>query len=155
MWYGSDYEFGALAFQPRLYEWYFDNSWILPTNAFGAPEEQDWYRGIGVDANGDVWAAAHGWGLSHLSDVDLSKPHGTLETLNTPDLNMNALVVDMDNSIWIGADGGLFRYTPSTKTWTTYSEAGSGIAHVFLDDTVTPRAIYAATNGGIFVYRGP
>jgi hypothetical protein len=154
MWYGSDYEFGALQWQPRLYEWYFDNPWILPTNAFGTEEEQDWYRGIGVTSTGDVWAAANGFGLAHLSNVDLAKNAGDLETVSVPDANMNSLVVDTDDTIWVGADSGLYRYTPVTGTWTNYPAAGGGIAHVFLDDTVTPRAIYAATQGGVFVYRG-
>jgi len=155
LWYGSDFELGSLAYTPRMYEWYFDNSWILPTNVYGTEEEQDWYRGIGVASNGDVWAAANGNGLAHLYDVDVARNSGQVESLGTPDLNMNTLVVDLDDTVWIGADSGAYRYSPTTRQWTSYPAAGGGINHIYLDDTVTPRALYMATAGGIFVYRGP
>ena len=154
MWYGSDFMFGALQYQPRLYEWYFDNSWILPTNAYGTDEQQDWYRGIGVDSKGDVWAAANGNGLAHLKNVDVVKHKGTLETLVPPDLNMNTLAVDTDDSVWIGADSGLVRYDQTAQTFTPYTAAGSKIHHVYIDDTVTPRAVYVAGDAGLWVYRG-
>ena len=149
MWYGSDYEFGALAWQPRLYEWYFDNDWILPTNVFSAERGAGLVPGhrrrpptatsgrrrrVGARPPVERRPRAQARGLSRRSNV--------------PDVNMNTLVVDPDDTVWIGADGGLYRYFPATQTWTNYPAAGGGINHIFLDDTVTPRAIYAATPAG-------
>lgn len=153
MWYGSDYELGGLAFTPRLYEWYFDAPWLFPTNAYGSNEEKDWYEGIGVDSHGDVWAAARGHGLVHLKMT--SPRHADVETLGVPDSNLNDLMVDTNDTVWVATDGGVFRYDPAAKTWTHMKEAGGGVMHVFLDDTVSPRAVYAGYNGGIYLYRGP
>jgi hypothetical protein len=152
LWYGSDYMLGALAWTPRLYEWYFDNPWILPTNAYGTEMEQDWNEGIGVDSKGGVWAAARTHGLTNLS---ITGKHSALETLDMPNTNANDLIVDTNDTVWVATDGGLYRYDPVAKTWKQFNEAGDGIMHVYLDDTVVPRAIYAGNNGGIFVYRGP
>jgi len=152
MWYGSDFEFGGLAWTPRLYEWYFDNDWLFPLNVYGDVAEQDWNEGIGVDSKGGVWVAARYHGLTHMA---VTGHHGDVETIDMPDTNANDLVVDTNDTVWVGTDGGLFRFDPVTKLWTQLAEAGGGIVHVFLDDTVAPRAIYVGNHNGVTVYRGP
>lgn len=150
MWYGSDFLLGGLAWTPRRYEWYFASRWIAPTNAYGTDAERDYYEGVGVDSRGGVWAAARTHGLVHLTPRTRA-----VERLEAPDLAMTDLAVDLDDSVWVAAKGGLFRYQPSARAWSRLGAAGTGVKDLFLDDTVVPRALYAATSGGILMYRGP
>ncbi|MFM2154082.1 MAG: hypothetical protein RL199_2517, partial [Pseudomonadota bacterium] len=153
LWYGNDYAFGGLAWTPRLYEWYFDAEWLFPTWAFGAPEDRDDYRGIGVDSRGGVWAASRGRGLAHL----VTGPRGrwTLETLPLPDAEANDLVVDVDDSLWLAADGGVFRGSPDGRRWERLAGIDGPVRDLFLDDLVVPRTVWMATRSGVAAYRGP
>ena len=75
--------------------------------------------------------------------------------LSVPDSNIRDLVVDLNDTIWLATDGGLFRYDPTAESWTRLSGVGGGVTDLFLDDTVEPRALYIAHRGGVSVYRGP
>ena len=154
MWYGSTYVFGALPWSPRLYEWLVVSRWIFPPGLRRA-DGPDFYEGIGVDSTGHhVWAAARGKGLAHMT-LNARRTGMTLETLRLPDPWVRDLVVDLDDTVWVASDGGVNRYDPSTDAWTAYRGLGTGVADLFLDDTVAPRAIDAATRTGVRVYRGP
>jgi hypothetical protein len=153
LWYGNDYVFGGLPWTPRLYEWYFDSEWLYPTWAFGAPEDRDDYRGIGIDGRGGVWAASRGRGLAHL----VTGPNGrwALETLPLPDASANDLVVDLDDTLWLAADSGAFHGTTDGRRWERVAGVAGPVSDLFLDDLVVPRTVWMATGSGVAAYRGP
>lgn len=155
VWYGNDFAFGGKGWTPRLYEWYLYNPWIFPSWAFGTREDRDHYEGIGVDSTGrNVWVTGRTHGMAHLAIAENGRT-AKLETFGAPDTSTTDLVVDLDDTLWVGADSGLYHYVPDTKTWTRISEVPSGVQKLFLDDTVTPRALYIAHKDGVTVYRGP
>lgn len=155
LWYGNDFAFGGKPWTPRLFEWYFDAPWIFPSYAFGSKEDRDYYEGVGVDSTGkNIWLAAREHGIAHLT-ISPSGRAASIETLSAADPMTRDLIVDLDDTLWVASDSGVHRYDPTTKTWTRLAGVGGGANDLFLDDTVTPRALYIATRGGLFVYRGP
>lgn len=155
VWYGNDFAFGGKAWTPRLYEWYLDNPWIFPSWAFGTREDRDHYEGIGVDSTGrHVWTVGREHGMAHMTIAE-NRRSAKLEILSVPDKWTTDLVVDVDDTVWVGADSGLFHYAPATDTWTRMAQVPAGVQDLFLDDTVTPRALYIAHKDGVTVYRGP
>ncbi|MFM2154016.1 MAG: hypothetical protein RL199_2451 [Pseudomonadota bacterium] len=153
LWYGNDYALGGLAWTPRLYEWYFDVEWLFPTWAFGAPEDRDDYQGIGRDSQDGVWAVARGRGLAHL--VTGPKGRWALETLPLPDAEANDLVVDLDDTLWLAADGGVFHGSSDGRTWVRLAGVDGPVRDLFLDDLVSPRTLWMAGRTGVSAYRGP
>lgn len=155
VWHGNDFAFGGKAWAPRLYEWYLENPWIFPTWAFGTREDRDHYEGIGVDSTGrKVWVTGRTHGMALLT-IAANGRSATLDTFSAPDNNTNDLVVDLDDTVWVAADSGLYHYVPDTSSWTRVSEVPGGVQKLFLDDTVTPRALYIVHKDGVTVYRGP
>ncbi len=152
LWYGNDFAFGGLGYTRRLFEWYGVTPWLFPSHAFGAPETRNNHEGIAVDAAGDVWVAARGFGLAHLD----TGPRGrfTLETLPLPDDQARDLVIDLDGSMWLAADGGLYRGSADGRTWQRQAGVPGPVFDLFLDDVVTPRTVWAAHRGGITALRG-
>jgi streptogramin lyase len=153
VWYGNDFRFGGIPWTPRLYEWYFDAPWLWPSHAFGGETDRDYNEGIGVDSKGDVWVGSRGFGMAHLK-IAANKRSASKETLDVPSSMINDLLVDLNDTIWLATDSGSYRYDPVAKSWTRFAGVSSRTNKLYLDDTVTPRAIYFATSSGITVYRG-
>ncbi len=153
VWYGNDWRFGGLPWTPRLAEWYVGSEWLFPMHAFGGQFDRNYNEGIDVDSKGNVWVGARTYGLAHLL-IGPNK-HFQLETFDVPDSNIEDVLADLDDTIWLATNGGLFRFTPATKAWTRFASVKSGVTKLFLDDAVVPRAIYIAAGQGVVVYRGP
>jgi hypothetical protein len=153
VWYGNDFRFGGVPWTPRLYEWYFDAPWLFPSYGFGGETDRDYNEGIGVDSKGDVWVGARTLGMVHLIMAP-NKHSAKKEKLDVPSAMINDLVVDLNDTLWLATDAGAYRYDPVTKKWTRFAAVSSGVNKLYLDDTVSPRALYFATGNGITVYRG-
>lgn len=154
-WYGSEYAFGGARWSPRLYEWYFETPWLFPTRVFGVPNERAYYEGIGVDSTGrNVWVVGRTHGMAHLA-ISENGRRAEVQTMSVPDSLTTDLVVDTNDTLWVGADSGLFHYDPGSKAWRKVNEVPSGVVDLFLDDTVSPRALYIGHRNGVTVYRGP
>lgn len=149
MWFGNDFQFGARPFTWRLAEWY-DERWLFPSYGFGTREDRDYYRGIGIDSNGVVWAGARTFGLARLHTRD----GGRVEQVSVPNSAIRDVVVDLDDSVWLATDGGLFRRDPASGSWDRLAGVPGTVFDLFLDDTVEPRALYIGHSGGMSVYRG-
>lgn len=155
MWYGNDFAFGGKRWHPRLYEWYTDSRWLFPTWAFGSKEDRDHYEGIGVDSTGKVvWVLGREHGMVRMT-IAANGRSARLDRVSMPDAFTRDLVVDIDDTVWVGSDSGLHHYDPATDNWTRISEVQGGVEDLFLDDTVSPRALYIAHSQGVTVYRGP
>ena len=154
VWFGNDYQLGGLAYTPRLYEWYFDDPWIFPGNAFGAEGDRNQYVGVVQDSKGNVWAAAQGHGLAHLI-VSPSGRSATVETLSVPDSAINHLVIDGDDTLWLATDSGVYHSDQNGQSWQKLAGAGGHAYELFIDDLVTPRTVWVATSEGVVAYRVP
>lgn len=154
MWYGNDFAFGGKRWTPRLFEWN-EGRWLFPTWAFGSKEDRDHYEGIGVDSTGHVvWVLGREHGMVRMT-IAANGRSAKLDRISVPDSFTRDLVVDLDDTVWVGSDSGLHHYDPATDNWTRISEVPGGVEDLFLDDTVTPRALYIAHSQGVTVYRGP
>jgi ligand-binding sensor domain-containing protein len=153
-WYGNDFQFGGRPWTLRRAEWLQDARWKFPSTGYGAVEERDYYTGIDVDAAGNVWAAARTFGLVQLVVSPSGRAASTLFH-SVPDANLNELVVDADQSVWIATDGGLYRRDAVSGEWAREDRVKGGAFDLFLDDTVAPRALYVASGDGVAVLRGP
>jgi hypothetical protein len=149
LWYGNEFAYGGLAWTPRLAEWYLDAEWIQPGQAFGPADDRDAYEGAGFAANGDVWIVARGKGLARVT------ARGRVETLALPDAMVRDLVVDLDDSLWVAADGGLYRGTADGTGWSRVPSVEGPVHDLFLDDTVEPRTVWVAHRRGVTALRGP
>lgn len=153
MWYGNFWRFGGRPWHPRLREWY-ETHWIYPSHAYGGAEDRNFHEGIGVDSKGHVWVAARTHGLAHL-EIAPNGRSAKLHRLGAPSTDFTDLVVDTNDTLWVASDAGLHRYDPSSRSWTRLSGVSGSVRDLFLDDTVTPRALYIATRSNVYVYRGP
>ena len=62
-------------------------------------------------------------------------------------------VLRHDGTLWLVTSGGaLLRFDPSSGALQTWPGV-SGVTRIYMDSTVTPRAVYAAMSGGLAVIR--
>jgi hypothetical protein len=156
LWYGNDFQFGGREWTPRRAEWLEGARWFCPGHSWNAREDRDFYEGMAVTPSGDVYAAGRGHGIVTIDAESIERRRCTRrQVAGVPDVNMRDLVADPDGSIWMGADSGLYRYRPSSGAWTKVPGLEAAVQKLFLDDTVTPRAIYVSHARGLSVYRGP
>jgi ligand-binding sensor domain-containing protein len=118
-------------------------------------------RAIAITPDGTVWfASGPQWNPPTDQMWGLARWDGGAFTYYDPramGLPTNA-IMDMvampDGTLEIGTTQGLFRYDPSTKA--LHSIAGlpsDSIERLYLDPTVTPPALYVATDSGLAVLR--
>ena len=144
MWYGSDYEFGSLAWQPRLYEWYFDNSWMASTKVLTPTADKDMYRGVGVAGTGRCLGGGERlWDRPSVRRGPGSQSRRALD--GEPARREHEHAAGRHGRLHLGRRG---QRTVSVRSYDADLDqdtaAGNGINHIFLDDTVVPRALYVA-----------
>lgn len=109
----------------------------------------------GEIADGRVYVGSWGMGLSAMQ----MGPRKWWSIDGTPDSVINGLELDpTDGKLWVATgSSGLWRWDPATEEWeqSPFVPAGMPVNQIYLDTTVTPRALYAATNGGLYVIRAP
>ena len=159
LWIGNRYGVGLMNWNPDPIAWttakfrtafttYTDNHALdVP---WGYTEDN---RGAAVAPDGTLWLASYTRGLT--SWVPSSSYAAMTHWTATPDLptaTYTDIVADLDGTIWLVVqDGRLLHFDPTTSTLIP-----TGIfdaRHLYLDKTVTPRALYVARYVGITVIR--
>jgi signal transduction histidine kinase/ligand-binding sensor domain-containing protein len=106
---------------------------------------------LAEDAEGTVWAGSGSEGLFHFR-------HGKLVAINASsglsDNLVEALLVDREGKLWVGAHGGLNRLRPKNVSVLSYNEGlGSGAAQGLAE--VAPGLIWASkSNEGLYFWDG-
>jgi len=108
-------------------------------------------RGAAVTPDGRLWLARLGGGL--VSWDPKSGTYGTIRRWSQVPGDLVDLQADPDGTLWlVTLDGALLRFDPasgSSQTW----PGVNGVTRIYLDSTVTPRAIYASMAGGLAIIR--
>lgn len=129
--------------------------WIANTHAevWGPVEDPDDLRAIAGEASqGRIYVGSFGKGLAAMDFA----PRKWWAIAGTPDTHITSLELDpSDGKLWVGTlSMGLWRWDPRTEVWEQITAVPASTIHqVYLDSTVTPRAVYVATSGGLFVIR--
>ncbi len=106
-------------------------------------------------SQGRMYVGSWGMGLSAMQHA----PRRWWSVAGTPDSMITSLELDpADGKLWVATgSSGLWRWDPASGDWeqSPLVPAGLRVNQIYLDSTVTPRALYAATNGGLYVLRAP
>ena len=122
-----------------------DHSLDVPT---GYHEDN---RGAAVTSDGVLWLARLGGGL--VSWDRSTNSYNTVRTWSQVPSDLMDVQADPDDTLWLVTSGGaLLRFDPvsgSVQTW----PGVSGVTRIYVDSTVTPRAVYASMSSGVAVIR--
>lgn len=129
--------------------------WIADTypQHWGTMEDPDEMHAIAGDTQaGRIYVGSWGKGLAAMDFA----PRRWRDIDGTPDAYINSLELDpSDGKLWVGTRSqGLWRWDPATEIWERIAGVPSGTVYdVYLDSTVTPRAVYVGTDSGLYVIR--
>jgi hypothetical protein len=177
LWMGGQYTGGALNWTAGLYPWTCQRQSCNPANnfyrawakAYGTPlfpVQNDGdsmnIRAAAVTSDGTVYfasgpqwnppfdpvygvAVVTGWSLTYLDPIS---------DLHLPSKQLMDMVAMPDGTLAFAVlDAGLFRYNPTTHQTFQVTGVPNHINMLYLDTTVSPAALYAATDQGFTVVR--
>jgi hypothetical protein len=110
-------------------------------------------RGVAVTPDGNVWFATLRNGLWSWNSS--SNGYGSIRHWDAAGLpsDLNDIAADPDGTLWIVTWGGqLLRFDPASSTVRTWAD-GDGVLRVWVDPTVSPRAVYVSMSSGVAVIR--
>jgi hypothetical protein len=108
-------------------------------------------RGAAVSPDGRVWFARLGGGL--ISWDPKSGNYNTIQRWAQVPSDLMDVQADPDGSLWLVTSGGaLVRFNPANGVAQTWAGV-SGVTRIYVDSTVTPRAVYASMSAGVAVIR--
>lgn len=96
-----------------------DNFDFLP----GIPQN-NWYSALLKDDNGIIWAGTYGNGVNYYNTRTKSGGNFRHDAKNKNSISsdrVNSLFKDSRNNLWMGTEGGLCRYRPSTGDFKQYT----------------------------------
>ena len=158
--FGGHWKVAALGPAPEYLADWLDpqkSPWLLDTWAenLGPLEEPDEVIAIAGDlAKNRLWIGTREQGLSAAQ----LQPRRWWSVEGAPDREITGLELDADGSLWVGTGSrGLWRHDVTGRTWerSRHVPATARVFQVYLDATVSPRAVYAATDAGLYVIREP
>lgn len=122
----------------------------------GPIEEPKDIRAIAGDIEqSKIFVGTFGKGLSEM----VISPRSWRSIPGTPDTHILGLEWEHGtDTLWVAtASSGLWRWDIASETWeqSPFVPPNARVNQVLLDDTVSPRAIYTATNYGLYVIRAP
>jgi ligand-binding sensor domain-containing protein len=101
---------------------------------------------IAIDSQGYLFAGSHKHGVYRSID---SGQNWFEMNMGLEDSDINAIVINSQDEIFLGTESGLFRSTNSGMEW---QEANNELIYPFIDAlTITSDRIFAGTDDGIFV----
>ena len=98
-----------------------------------------------------MWLARLGGGL--VSWDPSTGNYGTIRPWGQLPSDLMDLQADPDDTLWLVTSGGaLLRFDPGSGTVQSWP-AVSGVTRIYVDSTVTPRAVYVSMSSGLAVIR--
>lgn len=108
--------------------------------------------GAALTADGTMWMARQNTGLASFNPK-VSSNYNSIKTWPQVPQNLRDVQADPDGTLWIvDAGGTLYRFNPATGALVTFAGV-SGVTRIYMDTTVTPRALYASMSTGLAVIR--
>jgi hypothetical protein len=108
--------------------------------------------GAAITADGTIWLARMSTGLASYN-YKTSSNFNTIKTWPQVPQALHDIAADPDGTLWIVDVGGtLYRFNPATATLKAFAGV-SGVKRIYMDATVTPRALYVSMSGGLAVIR--
>ncbi len=108
-------------------------------------------RGAAVTPDGRLWLARLGGGL--VSWDPTTNSYNTIQHWSQAPSNLLDVQADLDGTLWLVDSGGtLYRFDPGSGTLTAWAGV-SGVTRIYVDSTVTPRAVYVSMSSGVAVIR--
>ena len=164
LWMAGGFGAGLFPFNPvPHFKWvdgHYKYAFTLYTDDHGlqtVKTYREWERGAGVTPDGNVWFAGLNYGLSSWNPNTANGDYARLKRWSAPGLpetGLTDLQADPDGTLWLATDGGqLVRFDPAKGVATVWPGI-NGVRRINLDATVTPRALYVSTDGGLVVIRG-
>ncbi|MEN6462693.1 MAG: S-layer homology domain-containing protein [Syntrophomonas sp.] len=88
---------------------------------------------VAVDTDGGVWMAQNAsytdpsgnQGLAYMKDGQITYYKQIDDPKTIPNNYVQEIQIDKDGNVWFGSFGGLTKYNPTTKTWTTWDQTYS------------------------------
>ena len=79
--------------------------------------------------------------------------YGTMHTWSQAPSDLMDVQADPDGTLWLVTSGGaLLRFDPASGNLSTFGGVGN-VTRIYVDSTVTPRAVYASMSVGLAVIR--
>lgn len=159
-WVAGKYGVGLQPFNAVPHFNWVDGHFIYAFTTFGAGHSLDVPRGytendssIAVMPNGHIYIGSFDKGLTHWNPAASGGNYNTMTQVSGVPGAILDLGADPDGTLWIVDGGGsLSRYNPATGQAMAWAGI-SGAHRVVVDTTVTPRAVYVSTDGGLAVIR--
>jgi len=108
-------------------------------------------RGAAVSPDGQLWLARLGGGL--VSWDPKSSNYNTIHRWSQVPSDLMDVQADPDGTLWLVNSGGaLLRFDPKAAAVQTWPGV-SGVTRIYVDSTVTPRAVYVSMSSGVAVIR--
>ncbi|HWE27057.1 MAG TPA: hypothetical protein VHB97_03600 [Polyangia bacterium] len=108
-------------------------------------------RGAAVTADGTLWLARLGGGL--VSWDPRSNSYNTIRPWPQVPSDLIDVQADPDGTLWlVDSSGALLRFDPASGALQTWPGV-AGVTRIYVDSTVTPRAVYASLSSGVAVIR--
>ncbi|MGZ3425115.1 MAG: hypothetical protein ACXVCV_00635 [Polyangia bacterium] len=108
-------------------------------------------HGAAITSDGVVWLARLGGGL--VSWDPRTRNYGTVRAWGQAPSDLIDVQADPDNTLWLVTLGGeLLRFDPASGSVTTWPGVG-GVTRIYVDSTVTPRALYVSMSSGLAIIR--
>ena len=128
-----------------------DHSLGYPNGPFVTRGYTENNRGAAVTPDGRLWLARLGGGL--VSWDPKTNSYNTIQHWSQVPSDLMDVQADPDGTVWLVTSGGaLLRLDPGAGTVQTWPGV-SGVTRIYVDSTVTPRAVYASMSGGLAVIR--
>jgi hypothetical protein len=109
-------------------------------------------RGAAITPDGTIWLARLSTGLASYN-YKASTNFNTIRTWPQVPSELMDIQADPDGTLWIVTFGGqLLRFLPETGTVVTWPGVNN-VTRIYMDTTVTPRAVYVSMSNGMAVIR--
>jgi hypothetical protein len=159
LWTAGRYGVGLQPWNPAPHPWVdgrFRYAFTLYTDDHQlntVPNYRESERGAAVTSDGTVWFASLGFGLTSWNPQTAHGNYTQIQRWPQVPSDLLDVVADPDGSLWVATFGGdLLRFSPATGAVTPFAGV-SDARRLYLDTTVTPRALYVSMGSGLAVIR--
>jgi hypothetical protein len=158
LWMAGRYAVGLQPWNPVPHFKWVDGQFLHAFTIFGPGHALEMPSGysednsaVAVTPTGVVYIASFSRGLTRWDPSTGS--YGTLSQVSAAPPGLRDLAADPDGTLWLVTSGGqLWHYNPASNNMVSAASV-TGARRVVVDRSVTPRAVYVSTDGGLSVIR--